>query len=136
MEPNKQNTQPVVSAQQHTILIVEDDPILIKMYKTKFEAEGLKVVTANDGETGLKLIKTMSPSLVILDIMMPVLSGIDLLKKYKADLGVIKIPIIVLSNLSSEDDMKKAFELGVKEYLVKANYTPKDVFDHAKKYLG
>lgn len=117
------------------ILLVEDDPILIKMYKTKFEAEGLDVITANDGRSALSLILKFRPNLILLDIMMPILSGMDLLREYNAKYKGLNIPIVVLSNLSNEEEMKKAFELGVKEYLVKANYTPKDVFEHVKKYL-
>jgi DNA-binding response OmpR family regulator len=122
-------------ARKKLILLVEDDPILIKMYKTKFETEGIQVIMANDGRTALGLMLKYRPNLVVLDIMMPILSGMDLLREYNAKYKGLNIPIIVLSNLSNEQEMKLAMQLGAKEYMVKANYTPKDVFEHAKKYL-
>jgi len=118
-----------------TILIVEDDPLLIKMYKTKFVSEGYSVFTAFDGEAGLSLALEKKPDLIILDVMMPKLSGIDMLKKLKGDAYGRNVPVIILSNLSQEEEAKKAFEYGAKEYLVKANFTPGQVFEKVKQYI-
>ena len=117
------------------VLIVEDDPMLVKMYKTKFESEGYEVVTAEDGEAGLKAALECMPRLMILDMMMPKLSGIGVLEALRKQPAALKIPVVVLSNLSHEDEAKSAFDLGAREYLVKANFTPGQVMERAKKYL-
>ena len=117
------------------VLIIEDDPMLVKMYQTKFGSEGFTVSTAQDGEAGLKLALQEVPNLVVLDLMMPKLPGISVLKELRSNPQTKNVPVIVLSNLSHEDEMKEAMELGAKEYLVKANFTPGQVIEKAKKYL-
>lgn len=117
------------------VLVVEDDPLLVKMYRTKFTSEGFSVLSADDGMKGLKLALEKQPQAIVLDIMMPKLSGIDMLQRLRADERGKNIVVIVLSNLSSEEESKRARDLGVKEYLLKANYTPKEVVDKVKQYL-
>jgi len=117
------------------ILVVEDDPLLVKMYRTKFASEGFSVLSADDGMKGLKLALEKMPVAIVLDIMMPKLSGMDMLQRLRADERGKDIVVIVLSNLSSEEESKRAHDLGVKEYLLKANYTPKEVVDKVKQYL-
>ncbi|EKD62577.1 MAG: Response regulator receiver protein [uncultured bacterium] len=117
------------------VLIVEDDPLLAKMYKTKFVSEGFDVTTAEDGEVGLKSALEARPDFMILDIMMPRLSGIELLKKLRQSTGGVDIPVIVLSNLSEKKEMEEAKNLGVKEFLIKSNLTPKDIVEKVRGYL-
>lgn len=117
------------------ILVVEDDPLLVKMYRTKFASEGFSVLSADDGMKGLKLALEREPKAIVLDIMMPMLSGLDMLQRLRADERGKNIVVVVLSNLSSEEESKRARDLGVKEYLLKANYTPKEVVDKVKQYL-
>lgn len=119
-----------------TVLFIEDDTLLLKMYKTKFENEGFRVLTAKDGEEGLSMAKNQNIDLVILDIMMPVLSGLDMLAQYRQDPKGKSVPVIILTNLTREDEMKRARELGVKEFIVKADYTPSEVVRKIKDYLG
>jgi len=121
--------------QPKLLMIVEDDPLLIKMYKTKIVSEGYRVVAAQDGEEGLKKAIESKPDGIILDVMMPKLSGIDMLERLRRDPHGKSIPVIVISNLSQEAESNKAKELGANEYLVKANYTPKEVIEHLKQYL-
>jgi len=125
MDPNK----------KLKVLLVEDDPLLVKMYSTKFGAEGFEVFIAQDGLDGLNSAITNHPDFIILDVMMPRLSGIDMLKRLRSDPQGANIPVLVLSNLSQEDEAKKAIELGAKEYLVKANFTPGEVVSKVRLYL-
>ena len=117
------------------ILIVEDDKTLIKMYQTKLTLENFEVEVAYDGEEGLEKLKTVSPDLVLLDLAMPKLDGFEFLKKMMADASLKKIPVVVLSNLGQESDIKKATDFGAKDYLIKANLTPRQVVEKIRKYL-
>lgn len=117
------------------ILLIEDDPLIDKMYKAKFSSEGFKFEVAQDGIEGLELALNKIPDIIILDIMMPRLSGIDFLKKLRQKPKGKKIPVIVLTNLSEKEEKEKAQELGVLDYLIKANVTPGEVVDKIKKYL-
>ena len=118
------------------ILIIEDDPLLSKMYKTKFTSEGFEVETAEDGEIGLKIAMEGKPDFVILDIMMPKLSGIEFLKRLRQNQVGADVPVIVLSNLSEKKEMEEARRLGVKEYLIKSSLTPKDIVEKVRGYLS
>lgn len=119
----------------NTVLLVEDDQLLIKMYSTKFTSEGFTVLTAKDGQQGLDMAIEKQPDIILLDMMMPRLSGDEVLKQLKANEKTKTIPVIVFSNLSQEDEAKKILELGAKEYLVKANLTPGEVVQKVKQYL-
>jgi len=117
------------------ILMVEDDVLLINMYSTKFASEGYEVISAQDGLAGLTMAMSNKPDIIVLDIMMPKLSGLDFLQKLRSDAWGQSVPVIVLSNLSQEGDARKAIALGVKEYLIKANLTPGQVSEKIKSYL-
>jgi len=119
-----------------TILIVEDDPLLTKMYQTKFESEGYNVLVASDGIVGLSMAKKGGMDVIVLDIMMPQLSGIDLLAKLRKTTKGKNIPVIVLTNLASGEEESRAKSLGVKEYLVKADQTPTALVEIINKYTG
>lgn len=125
-----------VDPNKPTILLVEDDPLLIKMYKAKFESDGLNLLTAEDGEEGLQTATTQKPNFIILDVMMPKMSGIDLLAKLKENASTKDIGVIVLSNLSQEKESKRALELGAKEYILKASLTPSQLIQKVKQYMG
>lgn len=118
------------------ILLIEDDSLLVKMYETKFKMEGFEVLTALDGETGLKMALEEKVDFIILDIMLPKLSGLDLLAKLREQGVHFNTPVIVLTNLARQTDNDKAKTLGAKEYLVKANLTPTEVVNKVKQYLG
>jgi DNA-binding response OmpR family regulator len=119
-----------------TVLFIEDDPLLLKMYETKFKSEGLRVLAAQDGEEGLKLASSERVDLIILDLMMPKLSGLDMLERLKSQAHGKSHVVIVLTNLTKEEEIKRAMDLGVKEYLVKADLTPNEVAAKVKAYLG
>lgn len=117
------------------VLLIEDDPILVKMYKVKFESEGFEVLTADDGEQGLEMALSEGIDVIVLDIMMPKMSGIDLLTKLRKSPKGKKVIVIMLTNLSQQEEQEKALELGAVEYLVKANQTPSQVVEKIKTHL-
>lgn len=118
------------------VLIVEDDSILLRMYQRAFTFEGLEIETAIDGVEGLEKARLVKPSLILLDIMLPKKSGLSVLDELKKDLSTSKIPVVVLSNLASEEDQALALKKGALEYIVKSGHDPKGVVAIAKKYLG
>lgn len=125
-----------MKATQKTILIVEDDPILLKMYTEKFTFEGFLVLNAKDGEEALERATKEEIDCILLDIMLPRMSGTDFLEKFKGTPKGQKTPVIVLTNLAEEEERLKATKLGVKEYLVKAMQTPEQVVEKVKKHLS
>lgn len=118
------------------VLIVEDDPLLIKMYSSKFQKEGFEVVVAEDGQEGLNKALSDFPDFIILDVMMPKLSGIDMLTLLRKEEKGREVPVLVLSNLTSSAEEERAMSLGAKEYLIKASFTPGQIVDKVKGYLG
>lgn len=117
------------------ILIAEDETALRDLYKMRLELEGFKVISACDGKEALLKIKNEKPDLVLLDIMMPEMSGMEVLDEVKADASVANIPIIILSVLFNEDVKRQALEKGA-DYLIKGQVQPKKVADVIKEKLG
>jgi len=103
--------------------------MLASMYKTKFEKEGYTIDVATDGEAGFKKAEARSYDVVLLDIIMPKLDGFAVLKKLRATEKYKTTPILLLTNLGQEEDVKKGEELGSSGYLVKANFTPSQVIE-------
>jgi len=130
-------TQPIPQDNlgKEVILIVEDDPVLLKMYSEKFTFEGFSVLNAKDGEEALKVSLESKINLILLDIMLPKMSGTDFLAKLRQDPKGKEIPVIALTNLTEEEERQKAIKLDVKEYLVKAMQTPEQVVSTVKKYI-
>jgi len=124
------------SSGKKTILLIEDDPFLVKMYKEKFELEGFNILVAEDGLEGLKKATEEEIDLIILDILIPKLSGIDLLTKLRNDPKGSRIPVLVLTNLTQKEDEFKTSTMDVKEYLIKSDYTPSQVVEKVRMYLG
>lgn len=112
-----------------TILIAEDDPFISRMYEIKLGGAGYRVIVKNNGRDAFETAKAEHPSLLLLDINMPELSGLEVLAALAADgWDFAKAPAVVLTNSSQETDRKKALGYGA-EYLVKAELTPKQVLD-------
>lgn len=127
---------PVVApSDPKTILLVEDDPILSRMYSEKFKFEGYNVLHAQDGMEGLEMAQSQKADIILLDIMLPKLSGTDLLERLRSTPKGKDIPVVVLTNLAEKEEMEKARTLGAKEYLVKAMQTPEAVINTLKKYI-
>ena len=119
-----------------SILIVEDDPVLLKMYTEKFGFEGFRVLNAKDGEEALRVAMSEVVDIILLDIMLPRMSGTDFLERFRTSLKGKDVPVVALTNLAEEQEKQKALNLGVKEYLVKAMQTPEQVVEKVKKYLN
>ncbi len=118
------------------VLVVEDDPFYSKIYKTKLAKEKIDSQLVGNGNEALKAVQVLRPGLILLDLIMPGKDGFETLAELKADPAVRDIPVIVLSNLSQEEDMRRIKELGAIEYLVKANVPIQEVIDKVKHNLG
>ncbi len=118
-----------------TILIVEDEPTLQKALRIALEQEGYEVKSALEGEAGLKLAKESKPNLILLDLILPKIDGFEILTELKKDESTKEIPVIILTNLESSQDIEKALVLGAKTYLVKANYDLKDIIKKVKENI-
>ena len=118
------------------VLVVEDDPFYSKIYKTKLAKEKIDSQIVGNGNEALKAVKALKPGLILLDLIMPGKDGFETLTELKADPVVKDIPVIVLSNLSQEEDIKRIHDLGAKEYLVKANTPIQEVIAKVRANLG
>jgi len=119
-----------------SILIVDDDKFLLGMYAVKFQKEGFEVVTASDGGEALAKLKDgLKPDVLILDIVMPVMDGLELLEKIRSNHLSEQSIIIILSNQGQSSDIEKAKKLGVDGYIVKATTIPSEVLAEVNKIL-
>ncbi len=118
------------------VLIVEDDVFLSQIYQKKFEMEGYKVSTADNGEKGLMDAKKKKPNIILLDILLPKMDGFAVLAKLKSDAEVKDIPVILLTNLGQKEDVDKGLEQGAADYLIKAHFKPSEVVDKVRKVLN
>jgi len=119
-----------------TILFIEDESALQKTFGEIFKQEGYEMISALDGEIGLRSAKTKKPDLILLDLILPKINGFDVLKQLKEDPDTKEIPVIVLTNLEGMQDIEKVIGLGATTYLVKANYSLVEVMEKIKKALG
>jgi DNA-binding response OmpR family regulator len=117
------------------ILIIEDDNILQKALQEFLIGENFEVFSALDGEEGVKMTKENNPDLILLDIILPRKDGYEVIKDLKADEAVKNIPIVLLTNLGSLNDVEKALELGATTYLIKADYKLEEVVKKIKEVL-
>jgi DNA-binding response OmpR family regulator len=117
------------------ILVVEDETILLKALNISLLQSGYEVFSAEDGEAGLKLAKDKKPDLILLDIMLPKKDGFEVLKDLKKTSSTKSIPVIILSNLGQDTDIKKGLGLGAKDYLIKADIGIESIEKRIKKFL-
>lgn len=126
------------SASKSKILIIEDDQMLVEMYKDKLKFEGYRVITATDGKKALLRMKE-GADLILLDILMPHLNGFEVLKKIKAEPMTKDTPVIVLTNLGTtvtENDKALAMSLGATDYMIKSLNTPEDVVARIEQIMS
>ncbi len=117
------------------VLLVEDDVFLSGIYQKKFEMEGYKISTSDNGEKGLADAKKKKPDIILLDVLLPKMDGFTVLKELKADAGTKGIPVILLTNLGQKDDVEKGLEAGAVDYLIKAHFKPSEIVDKVKSVL-
>ncbi len=120
----------------HNILIIEDDDFLRSLAVTKLEKEGFTVHMATNGQEGLATAESHLPQLIILDLMLPIMSGFDVLAGLKANAATKDLKVVVFSNLGEESDIKKCLDMGANDYLVKANFTLDELVEKIKTLLG
>lgn len=118
------------------IAIIEDDAVINQMYRMKFEADGFEVQVANNGKSGVDMVESFGPDIVLLDLQMPEMSGDEALKKIRSQPWGARIPVIILTNLGIEESPKALKELDVHAYIVKAELTPSQVVAKVKDALG
>lgn len=120
------------------VLLVEDDKFLRDICGTKLIKEGFEVVQATDGQEVVRAIEKERPDITLLDIVLPTMNGFDILASIRshANPEVAKTPVLMLSNLGQDDDVKKAMELGANDFLIKANFTTEEIARKIRKTLN
>lgn len=118
------------------IAIIEDDQAIAQMYRIKFEGEGFEVETADNGKAGLELAEKMKPDIILLDLMMPEMTGDKMLEELrKTDWGK-NTRVIILTNMGEQEAPPNVKGLGVRKFIVKAEMTPRQVAETVKTYLA
>ncbi|QQG46390.1 MAG: response regulator [Candidatus Niyogibacteria bacterium] len=118
------------------VLIVEDEEFLVRVLKDNLETENFSADVAMDGDSAIERIRTNRPDIVLLDLLLPKRDGFSVLEEIKKDPALKTIPVIVLSNLGGDADIKKALSLGAENYFVKSQHPIEEVIDMVKAYLG
>jgi len=118
------------------IMVIDDDDRLLSLYEATLKSQGYRVTTASDGEQGLARVIQEKPDLVLLDIMMPKVHGINVLDILKATPDTKDIKIIILTAISDEKTKEKALFLGADDFIVKAESSITDILDRIQKVLG
>ncbi len=118
------------------ILLIEDDPLMYELYERVLSHAGYAVAVANDGIDGLKLTKSLSPDLILLDIIMPKVDGIQVLEQLKGDDSTKNIPVVMLTNVSSPEQRQRAMDKGASRYVIKSDYDPYKLMAVIKEVLG
>ncbi len=117
------------------ILIIEDDVFIRDIYQVKFFQEGFEVETAENGIDALKKLEEFVPDMILLDIIMPYMDGMEVLKRIKESDALKNIPIIMLTNISEKEKVDEGMEQGATDYLIKSHFTPSEVVHKVKTLL-
>lgn len=118
------------------ILLVEDDLFILGMYSGKLKEEGFDLKTAEDGASALKMAKENIPDLILLDIIIPVMNGFEVLAEIKKDKNLENVPVVMLTNLGQKKDIERGLKMGAQDYIIKAHFAPSEVMDKIRKILG
>ena len=118
------------------VAIIEDDQTISQMYRFKFEAEGYTVETADNGKLGLELAEHMKPDIILLDLMMPEMTGDEMLAKMRTTAWGKSIKVIILTNMGEQEIPEAVRKLGVEAVILKADMTPRQVAELVKKHLA
>ncbi len=117
------------------VLIIEDEPLIIKLYKQALETAGFEVLSALNGDEGVELAKSQKPNLILLDVMMPEPNGMQVLENLKADEATKQIPVVMFTNLSGKFDVSFAKSKGALDYWVKNEIEPSKLGEKIKAML-
>ncbi|HMN19639.1 MAG TPA: response regulator [Candidatus Moranbacteria bacterium] len=118
------------------ILLVEDDVFVRDIYQTKFVQEGFEVTAAENGKQALDILASFTPDIILLDVSMPFVTGIEVLRELKKNPSWKDIPVIMLTNLSERDVISQTSDIGADEYLIKSHFTPSEVVRKVRAVLG
>jgi DNA-binding response OmpR family regulator len=118
-----------------TILVVDDDPVILQLLQVNFEMEGFNVITAADGQQGVDRTRTDRPDVVVSDVMMPKMSGIELVAQLKGDPDTCAIPILLLTAKAQQADIGAGMDAGADDYVTKP-FEPLDLVDRVNRLLG
>lgn len=118
------------------ILIIEDDRFVRKAYEAKLTLAGFTVITAIDGGEAIELTKTEKPDLILLDLMLPVVSGFEYLRVIKENPETKDIPIVIISNLGQDEDVKRGMDMGAETYFVKAKVKIEEMVERIKELVA
>jgi len=124
------------TSSKKTIVLVEDDEILLNLLTKKLNKAGYGLKTAQDGASGLMLIKEAKPDLVLLDMMLPKMNGFAVLEKLNEEKILPGLPVVIISNSGQAIEIERAKKLGVRDYLIKVNFDTNDVLAIARRILG
>jgi len=117
------------------VMIIEDDRFLSTLMKTRLEKDGFQIIQAFDGEEAIQIFKTQIPALIILDLIMPKVTGFEVLQMISITPELEKVPVVILSNLAQDSDIEKARALGAREYFVKVKVSIDDLVGRIKSLL-
>ena len=118
------------------ILIIEDDPIVANVYRNKLAVEGYQTEIATDGESGLRVMRTLQPNLILLDLMLPTISGVEVIREIRREPDFARTPIIIFSNTYLTNLIQDAWRAGANKCLSKSSCTPKDVIEIVRNTIG
>jgi|WetSurMetagenome_2_1015567.scaffolds.fasta_scaffold1428111_1 CheY-like chemotaxis protein len=117
------------------ILIVDDDAFLVSIYADEFRLHDFEVLTATNGEDALRIASAQKPDIIQLDLVMPRMDGFQVLETLKADKATSSIPVLILTNLSLQQDIDRCMKLGAAAYAIKTQSLPKETVERVKKIL-
>ena len=117
------------------ILLIDSDPFLTQIYQKQFEKEQWVTLRSLTGEEGIELARKELPDAIVLDMVLPKKTGFEVLEALRSDEATKKIPVIVLTQLSTKEDIDRCLNMGAREYLIKPHHSPEDVYQHLKKFL-
>jgi DNA-binding response OmpR family regulator len=117
------------------ILIVEDDTVLANALSLSLQGKGYQIEVATDGVEAERMIKSVRPDLILLDLLLPIKNGFEVLKNLREDAELKDTPVVILTNFEQETSIEEGMKMGAKDYIVKANIDIKDVPEIVKKYI-
>ena len=118
------------------ILVVEDDPLMSRMYQKIFTFEKHEVDVASDGEECLTKVLTFNPTIILLDVMMPKMNGLQVLEQFKGNPATKAIPVIMLTNLAGQQDAETALSKGAVKYIIKSEHEPKEIANMVQEVVA
>ena len=118
------------------ILLIEDEQIIVDLLQRKLTEEGYNIVLAKNGEEGIKVMKAEKPDLILLDIVMPKMGGLEVMEEMQKNPDLKRIPVIIVSNSGQPVELDRAKKLGAKDWLIKTEFDPQEVIEKVVNQIG